>query len=160
MTEPIDRIHETKSHLVEEIAVMLGGRAAEELVFNEMTTGASSDIDRASEVARAMVEKFGMSSLGPISFGQDQKSIYEQSTMSQDMASKIDIEVKTMIDEGYIVAQNVLKKLRDKLDVLAKELLVKETIESEDFIKLIGPKNAFAAVVAPTASAPRRRATK
>jgi cell division protease FtsH len=147
MTEPIERIHETKSHLLEQVAVMLGGRAAEELVFNEMTTGASNDIEKATQVARAMVMQFGMSELGPINFDSERKNFYETSELSPEMAAKVDEQVKKITDNAYKQANAVLGKLRDKLDVLAKELLIKETLDSEEFAKLIGPKNALAPAV-------------
>ena len=139
--EPIERSHETKTHLIEQIAVMLGGRAAEELVFSEMTTGASDDIAKATQVARAMVAQFGMSELGPINLDGEKRMMYEQSELSPEMAAKIDAQVKKMTDTAYKEAMGILTKLRDKLDVLAKELLKKETIESDDFVRLIGPKN-------------------
>jgi cell division protease FtsH len=139
MTEPIERVHETKIHLLEQIAVMMGGRAAESLVFKDVTTGASDDIDKATQVARAMVTKFGMSELGPITYDSG-KSVYEQSEISPEMAAKIDAEVKKIADSAYKNATVVLSKLRKKLDLLAAELLKKETIESDDFIKLIGKK--------------------
>ena len=142
MMEPMDRIHETKTHLIEQIAVMLGGRAAESLVFNEVTTGASDDITKATEVARMMVTEYGMSELGPLNLASDPRTPYEQSTVSEDMASKIDAQVKKITDEGYKEAVNILSKLRKKLDVLAEELLEKETLESEEFEKLIGSKPA------------------
>ena len=149
MMEPIDRIHETKTHLIEEIAVMLGGRAAESLVFKEVTTGASDDIAKATEVARTMVVEYGMSELGPINLnGEDKRAPFESSNISPDMASKIDGQVKKITDEGYKSAMEVLKKLRGKLDILAEELLKKETIESEEFSRIIGPKKpALAKVV-------------
>jgi len=146
MMEPMDRIHETKTHLVEQISVMLGGRAAESLVFNEVTTGASDDINKATEVARMMVTEYGMSELGPISLDSENKMPYEQSQVSEDMSSKIDAQVKKITDEGYRNASEILKKLRSKLDVLAEELMQKETLESEEFEKLIGPKPALATV--------------
>lgn len=139
MTEPIERVHETKAHLLEQIAVMMGGRAAEALVFKDVTTGASDDIDKATQVARAMVTKFGMSDLGPITYDSG-KSIYEQSDISPEMAAKIDVEVKKIAETAYKQATVVLTKLRRKLDTLAEELLKKETIDSEDFVKLIGEK--------------------
>ncbi len=148
MMEPIDRIHETKTHLIEEIAVMLGGRAAESLVFNEQTTGASDDIAKATEVARTMVMEYGMSELGPINLnGEERRMPYEAPNISPDMAAKIDTQVKSLTDEGYYSALTVLKKLRKKLDILAKELLKKETLESEEFEKLIGPKKVILAKV-------------
>jgi cell division protease FtsH len=142
MMEPMDRIHETKTHLIEQIAVMLGGRAAESLVFDEFTTGASDDITKATEVARMMVTEYGMSDLGPLNLASDPRTPYEQSTVSEDMASKIDAQVKKITDEGYKQATEILKKLRGKLDILAEELLQKETLESEEFEKLIGAKPA------------------
>ncbi|RJQ38372.1 ATP-dependent metallopeptidase FtsH/Yme1/Tma family protein [Candidatus Microgenomates bacterium] len=140
MMEPIERLHETKTHLLEQVAVMLGGRAAEDLVFHEMTTGASDDIAKATHVARTMVTEFGMSDLGPINLDGEQKSFYETSNVSPDMASKIDQEVKKMTDSAYKEAYLILSKLRGKLDLLAEELLKKETLEAEEFIKLLGPK--------------------
>lgn len=144
MTEPVDRVHETKLHLLEQIAVMMGGRAAESLVFDDITTGASDDIGKATQVARAMVTRFGMSELGPINLDPD-RNFYEPSEVSPDMAAKIDVAVKKITDEAYKQAIAVLVKLREKLDKLAEELLVKETIEAEDFVKIIGPKKALAA---------------
>jgi len=150
MMEPMDRIHETKTHLIEEIAVMLGGRAAENLVFKEMTTGAADDIAKATEVARTMVVEYGMSELGPINLdGENRRMPYESSNISPDMAAKIDTQVKRITDDGYKKAQIILKKLRTKLDVLAQELLKKETIESEEFERIVGPKRpALAKVLA------------
>lgn len=143
MTESIERVHETKAHLLEQIAVMMGGRAAESLVFDDITTGASDDIEKATNVARAMVTRFGMSELGPITFDAD-RSIYEQSETSPEMAAKIDAEVKKIAESSYKNATIILAKLRGKLDLLAEELLKKETIEAEEFAQLIGPKKELA----------------
>ena len=147
MMEPMDRIHETKTHLLEQIAVMFGGRAAESLVFKEITTGASDDIAKATEVARTMVVEYGMSDLGPINLDGERRMPYEQSQVSSEMAAKIDQQVKKITDEGYKNALEILKKLKDKLDLLADELLKKETIESEEFVRIIGPKKAVLAKV-------------
>lgn len=140
MMEPTEHVHETKTRLLEQIAVMLGGRAAENLVFKEMTTGASDDIAKATEVARTMVIEYGMSELGPINLDGERRPFYEQKNISPDMAAKIDEQVKKITDVAYKTASSILVKLRDKLDLLAQELLKKETIESEGFEKLIGPK--------------------
>ncbi len=140
MTEPIDRVHETKSHLLEEISMMLGGQAAERLVFDDITTGASNDLEKATQVARAMVMKFGMSELGPVTLDLQKETPYDSNEISPDMQSKVDIEVKRIIDEAYQITTKILKRLRKKLDLLAEELLKKETLESEEFEKLIGPK--------------------
>lgn len=143
MTEPIERVHETKAHLLEQIAVMMGGRAAESLVFEDVTTGASDDIDKATQVARAMVTKFGMSDLGPLNL-DGRQTIYEPSEVSPEMAAKIDREVTKIAENAYKEASIVLTKLRKKLDILAAELLKKETIESDEFVKLIGIKKNLA----------------
>lgn len=148
-----DRIHETRTHLLEQISSMLGGRAAEELIFNEMTSGASNDIDKATMVAREMVIEFGMSSLGPINFGPTIDTTewggryYNESQVSQEMQSKIDREVKIIIDECYKKACAILKKLKNKLDLVAEELIKRETLEREDFEKLMGHKKPALAPV-------------
>jgi len=138
-----DRTHETKTRLLEEIQVFLGGRAAEELVFSEMTTGAASDIDQATKIARQMVVDFGMSSLGPISWGPQMdtnemgRAFFEPTQLSPEMQSQVDAEVKQIVDDCYQRTQTILSTNHKKLDKLAKELLVKETIEGEDFRKLM-----------------------
>ena len=126
------------------ITTSLGGRAAEELVLNEQTVGASNDIEKATEIARRMVTEFGMSDLGPISYdGNDGKfwlarQMGEGQGYSQDVAAKIDAEVKKIIDESFKKAQKILEDNRGKLDLIAQELMKKETLESEEFERLIG----------------------
>lgn len=148
-----DRIHETKTHLLEQVASMLGGRAAEELVFSEMTSGASSDIDKATMVAREMVIEFGMSNLGPINFGPTVDvaewggRYLNETHVSPEMQSKIDNEVKRIIDEGYKIACATLKKFRAKLDAVAEALIKKETIEKEEFEHLMGNSKPAPATV-------------
>ena len=139
-----DRLHETKSHLVQQIASMLGGRAAEESVFNEMTSGAANDIDKATMLAKNMVIEFGMSELGPINFGPTMDTTewggkwMNESHVSPEMQSRIDSEIKKIIDDAYKVALGIIKKYRKELDREAMELVKKETLESEDFEKLVG----------------------
>lgn len=148
-----DRIHETKTHLLEEITSMLGGRAAEELIFNEMTSGAANDIDKATMVAREMVVEFGMSELGPINFGPTVDVMewggryMNEAQISPEMQSKIDRQIKNIIDGCYKQAALILKKCKKKLDLVAEELIKKETLEGDDFEKLMGgnPKPALAA---------------
>ncbi len=140
MMEPIERSHETKTHLLEQIAVMLGGRAAENLIFNEMTTGASNDIEKATEVARMMVIEYGMSDLGPINLDLDRQTMFDVRNLSPEMQAKVDGEVKRIVDLCYKEATRVLKGLRKELDVLAEELLKKETLEGEEFTALVGEK--------------------
>lgn len=147
-----DRLHETKSHLVEQIAAMLGGRAAEEMIFDEMTTGAASDIQQATSIAREMVLEFGMSDLGPINLGPEPqnymgKMYLEPQKLSEEMAGKIDREVKKLIDVGFKVAEEILKKNQKILDKIAAELLKKETLEGEEFEKLMGHAKVALATV-------------
>lgn len=140
MLEPTEHLHETKTYLLEQIAVMLGGRAAENLIFKEMTTGAADDISKATMVARTMVTEYGMSDIGPINLDGEKRMIYEQAPISPDMAAKIDTEIKKITDEAYKKAASILLKQKKKLDKLAEELLKKETLESEDFEALVGKK--------------------
>ncbi len=144
MMEPTEHIHETKTRLIEQIAVMLGGRAAENMIFKEMTTGASDDIAKATQVARMMVVEYGMSDLGPINLDNEQRTIYDQKTISPIMAGKIDDQIKKITDTAYKSAAAILMRLEGKLDILAEELLKKETIDADDFIKLLGPKKSLA----------------
>ncbi len=150
MIEPKDMVHQTRTYLIEMIAMMLGGRAAEDLIFKEMTTGASDDIAKATRVARLMVTDYGMSELGPMSLDLEKESPYEDSKLSPEMASKIDMEVKKLTDAGYKTAIAVLKKLHDKLDVLAEELMKKETLDADEFKALLGPKIGIATATVPT----------
>ncbi|NCN58706.1 cell division protein FtsH [Candidatus Roizmanbacteria bacterium CG22_combo_CG10-13_8_21_14_all_38_20] len=138
-----DRTHETKTRLLAQIRTLLGGRAAEELIFSEMTSGASSDIDVSTRIARAMVLDFGMSKLGPIDFGSQMQEVeigkgyFEQPQISPQMQSLIDQEVKLIIDNAYTDAKQLLKKHKLKLDRLAKELLIKETLDGEELDSLM-----------------------
>jgi len=138
-----DRTHETKTRLLEQIQVMMGGRVAEDLVFGEMTTGAANDIDQATRVARAMVIEFGMSDLGPVNLGPQYdlsdlgRVWYEPSQISPDMQAKVDKEIKKIVDSAYKKSIDILRKNRDKLDLVATTLLEKETIEQEEFQKLM-----------------------
>lgn len=141
-----DRLHETKTHLLEVITSMMGGRGAEEVIFSEITTGAANDFDQATRIAKAMVVEYGMSSLGPVNFGPTfdvtewGKGFYEQSSISQKMLGKIDSEIKKILDECFIRAKSLIVDNRDKLDIVAEELIKKEGIDDEEFIRLVGNK--------------------
>lgn len=141
-----DKLHETKTHLVERIAAMMGGRAAEEVVFNEVTTGASNDFDQATRIAKGMVVEYGMSDLGPVNYGPTMdvtewgKSYYEQNTLSQDSLAKIDAETQKILTDGYARAVSIIKEYRTQLDTVAESLLKHETLDSDDFTKLVGDK--------------------
>ncbi len=141
-----DKLHETKSQLMERITVMLGGRAAEELVFNEITTGAANDFDQATRLARLMVVEYGMSDLGPINLGPTidvtewGKSFFQQDQISEETLAKIDREVKKILDACYKRAKEILKTHRKELDKVAEALVKQETLDQEDFEKIVGKK--------------------
>jgi cell division protease FtsH len=136
----------TKTGFLSEIATLLGGYCAEKIRFGEMTTGASNDLSRASEMARRLVKEYGMSSLGPISFGEKEemvflgKEISEQRNYSEKIAERIDEEVDVIIKGAQKQAEIVLIKNRSILDKVAKDLIEKETIEREEYEKLIKGK--------------------
>ena len=142
-----DKLHETKTHLLERIMVMMGGRAAEEVVFKEITTGAANDFDQATKIARLMVIEYGMSSLGPINFGPTLditewgKGYFESQTISQNMLAKIDQEIKKIITEAYKEAIRIIKEKRQLLDQVAQVLLKKESLDQEEFENIVGKKN-------------------
>ena len=138
-----DRYNETKPRLVSLITTMLGGRAAEETVFNELTVGASDDIERATQIARKMVTEFGMSDLGPISYEGNNRAPWlarelgESANHSEEMAAKIDGEVKKIIDAAFKAAKTVLIQKRETLDKIAVRLLEKETIDADEYTALL-----------------------
>ncbi len=151
-----DKLHETRTHLIEEIAVMMGGRAAEESIFNEVTTGAANDFDQATRIARAMVIEYGMSELGPINFGPTMditewgKSYYEQNTLSQGMLTKIDDEVKKIISKCYLTAVSVIKSNKTVLDKVAAALLKNESLDQDEFEKIVGTKKKIDILINPS----------
>jgi len=135
-----DRYLHSKSQFIDELAVMLGGRVAEMLIFKEITTGASNDLSRSTELARKMVTRFGMSSkLGPMTFGSGDelvflgKEIHDRKNYSEKIASVIDEEVASIIEQAENKAVLVLKKYHKELDAVAARLIKDETIEREDF---------------------------
>jgi len=138
-----ERKMKTKKGFISEIATLLGGYTAEKIKFGEMTTGASNDLSRASELARKLVKEYGMSSLGPISFGEKEEMIFlgkeisEQRNYSEKVAEKIDKEVDMIIKEAQQQAVAILSKRKALLEKVAKRLVEKEIIEREEFEKLI-----------------------
>lgn len=139
-----ERKIKTRSEFLAEMATLLGGYCAEKLKFGEITTGAANDLERASELARKLVKEYGMSSLGPISFGEKEelvflgKEISEQRNYSEKVAAQIDKEVSKFIKNAEGQARKILLKKKNLLDKVAKVLIAKETIEKEEFEKLIG----------------------
>ena len=139
-----DRYNETKTRLVSMITTMLGGRAAEEIIFNELTIGAADDIEKATKLARKMVTQYGMSKLGPISFnsrGGEHMLARDfglhAPAYSNEMAAKIDEEVEIIVDSAYKEAKKILNENKGILDIIAGALLEKETLYEDEFKELI-----------------------
>ena len=135
-----DRYLQSKTEFEDKIAGLLGGTVSERLVFGDTTTGASNDIEKATDLARRMVTEFGMSDkLGPLSFGKHDELVFlgreigEQRNFSEDVAKLIDQEVRAIIDRAYDRATDVLTKHRDRLDRLAEKLIAEETVDAEQF---------------------------
>ncbi len=135
-----DRYLQSKSEFEDKIAGLLGGNASERIVFGDITTGASNDIEKATDLARRMVTEFGMSDrMGPLSFGKRDEMIFlgreigEQRNYSDDVAKMIDEEVRAIIDRAYERATQVLIQYRDRLDRLADKLIAEETVDADAF---------------------------
>ena len=142
-----DRYLMTRQDLHSQLAVLLGGRSAEEIAFGEISTGAQNDLQRATDIARAMVTEFGMSdALGAVNYnghkrGQflDTPFFQERGTYAEETALKIDLEVKRILTEAHEEARRILREKRDVLDVLSERLLVKEVIEADELRAIMGP---------------------
>jgi cell division protease FtsH len=138
-----DRYLQSKTEFEDKIAGLLGGNAAEKLIFGDTTTGASNDIEKATDLARRMVTEWGMSDkLGPLAFGKRDEMIFlgreigEQRNYSDDVAKMIDEEVRAFVEHGYARAMQVLTEYKGKLMALADKLIAEETVESEEFEKI------------------------
>ena len=143
MQLPIDDKHNyTKDYLETEIAILMGGRLAEEIFLNQMSTGAGNDIERATELARKMVCEWGMSTLGPLTFGKKEEQIFlgreiaQHRDYSEDTAIKIDLEVRRLVDEGYTRAKGILSENKETLTRIALALLEREVLDANE-IKLL-----------------------
>ncbi|MEY9907862.1 cell division protease FtsH [Catenulispora sp. MAP12-49] len=150
-----DKYSTTRNEMLDNLAYAMGGRTAEELVFHDPTTGASNDIEKATNIARSMVTQYGMTErLGPIKFGKDSGEVFlgrdmgHQRDYSEEIASIVDEEVKRLIESAHDEAWEVLVEYRDILDQLVLELLEKETLNKEQ----------IAAIFAPVAKRPQRPA--
>jgi cell division protease FtsH len=140
-----DKYIVTRSELRDELAMLMGGRSAEELIFEEPTTGAQNDIEKATEIARAMVTEYGMSDmLGPQQLGQKQGEVFlgrdygHQANYSNEVAGRIDEEVRTLIDQAHSQARAILTTHRATLDKLAASLVEKETLDTPELMEIIG----------------------
>lgn len=142
-----DKVQLLKSEMLDDLVVMMGGRAAEMLVYNEQTAGASNDIERATRVARAMVVEYGMSDLGPMNFAPQYDKSYsriwgEPHKISTKLQEKVDTEIQKYIDQAQQKASTLLKKHRKQLDAVTKRLLEVETLDSDEFEKVMAMKKA------------------
>jgi cell division protease FtsH len=147
MQLPIDDKHNyTKEYLETEIAILMGGRLAEELFLNQMSTGAGNDIERATELARKMVCEWGMSSLGPLTFGKKEEQIFlgreiaQHRDYSEDTAIKIDLEVRRLVDDGYTRDKSLLSDSREVLTKIAMALLEREVLDAVEIKMLVEGK--------------------
>ena len=143
-----DRYLHSKSEMLDRLCVLLGGRASEELILGEVTTGAHNDLEMATKIARRMVTEFGMSDkVGHMTLGRREGPVFlgrelgEHKDYSEDMAKLIDNEVKNFVEEAYNRAKKVLSENRDKLKIVANTLLEKEVMGAEEVKEIIGFKN-------------------
>ncbi|HVP43164.1 MAG TPA: ATP-dependent zinc metalloprotease FtsH [Terriglobales bacterium] len=164
MQLPIDDKHTySREYLETRIAIMMGGRVAEELFLEQMTTGAGNDIEQASDLARKMVCEWGMSDLGPITFGKKEEQIFlgreiaQHRDFSEATAVKIDQEVRRLVDQGYSAARAILENNREKLEMLAQALLEREVLDANEIKMVIEGKDL---PTKPTAPAPSDEATQ
>lgn len=141
-----DRYSASREDLLAKIAVLMAGRAAEEITFGRITTGASNDIERATQIARDMVCRYGMSErLGPVHFGRKQSQVFlgrdfnEQKNYSESVAHVIDDEVRHLLERQYERARSILEERKELLEEVALELLKSEVIEESDLEKILGP---------------------
>lgn len=139
-----DRSFRTKAQMEEEVIVLLGGRVAEKIVLDEISTGASNDIERATDLARSMITRYGFSEkLGPIVYGHDNSEVFlgrdysQGRNYSENVAAEIDGEIRELIDTSYENAKQILLSHRDQLDKVAHYLMEHEKIDGEDFYKLM-----------------------
>lgn len=143
-----DKYQQTQTELNDEIAMSLGGRAAKKIVFNELTAGAASDIERATMLARRMVVDFGMSDLGPVAMGQMSEtnswgfSYGDSVRLSEVTQAKVDVEIKKLVDAGLKTAEKVINGNRKALDKIVTRLMKVETLEQEEFEKIVGKPKA------------------
>jgi cell division protease FtsH len=147
MTLPMeDKFLTTRSEMTDQLAMLLGGRTAEELVFHEPTTGAANDIEKATAIARNMVTEYGMSErLGARKFGTGQGEVFlgrdvgHERDYSEDIASAIDDEVRRLIESAHDVAWEILVEYRDVLDELVLQLMDKETLSKDQVLEIFAP---------------------
>ncbi len=157
-----DRIFKTKAQFEDDIAVFMAGQVAEHLVFEEISTGASNDIERASSIARRMVTEFGMSALGPRAFGKKDEMVFlgrdisEQRNYSDEIAWKIDQEVEEIVERAHRRSQDIIQTHFDKLEAIARLLIREESIEDEELEALFDSPRPRPDLVGPPTGRPSR----
>jgi cell division protease FtsH len=140
-----DRHLKTRTQFLADLAMMMGGYASEKLIFGDVSTGASSDLKQASELARQLVTKYGMSDLGPITFGKSEDMIFlgremtSERDYSEEVASEIDAQVHDFLMNAYETAEKILKTHKPVLKKIAEALIEKETLEQDDFYAVVKP---------------------
>jgi cell division protease FtsH len=141
-----DRTLMGRNKILEDMAFALGGRSAEELIFDDITSGASNDLEQVTRMARSIVTRLGMSNaLGPMVYGQKEELIFlgreisEQRDYSEAVAQQIDVEVRRLVNEAHDQALEILHQYRDKLDAVAQKLLEVETVSREEFETIFPP---------------------
>ncbi|MFH1966989.1 MAG: AAA family ATPase, partial [Patescibacteria group bacterium] len=143
-----DKLQVTKSELVDEMVTLLAGRAAEEIVFNEETAGASNDIERATKIARAMVVSYGMSKLGVMNYTPQSELVdlrqawSEPAKISEHLQQQVDKEIQFFIGQAHKKAKSLITKYRTQLDKVSAQLLAVETLDGDEFLKLVGISKA------------------
>lgn len=149
-----DKFYATKNEMKENIVVLLGGRVAEELTLDDISTGASNDLERVSATARQMVTKYGMSTkLGPMTFGDGEEEVFlgnsigSKRNYSEEVAFEIDNEIKDIVDAAYRRTKKLLQDNMDRLDYVAQALLVHETLDADQFIKAFNKELSLESVV-------------
>ena len=137
-----DKFYATKNEMKENLIVLLGGRVAEELTLDDISTGASNDLERVASTARQMVTKYGMSTkLGPMAFGDSEEEVFlgnsigNKRNYSEEVASEIDQEIRSIVDTAYKKTRTLLNDNMDRLEYVAQALLIYETLDAEQFIK-------------------------
>jgi cell division protease FtsH len=141
-----DKYTVTKDYLETQLAILMGGRCAEEIFMSRMTTGAGNDIERATDLARKMVCEYGMSRLGPLTFGKKEEQIFlgreiaQHRDFSEETARQIDAEVRNLVDEAYKSAYSILENNRETMHRLAHSLLERETLDANDIQLILAGK--------------------
>ncbi|MFA6159763.1 MAG: ATP-dependent zinc metalloprotease FtsH [Parcubacteria group bacterium] len=139
-----DKTLHSRNYFIDELSVLLGGYVSEKLTFGDVTTGASNDLERATNMSRSLVTRYGMSELGPRTFGHKQemvflgKEMHEEKNYSEKTAEEIDHQVSSFIENAYKVAENILQDKKELLEKLSATLLEKETIEQIEFNEIMG----------------------